>query len=256
MEIKVLGAHNCEAGHLKIATLLIDSTLVIDAGGLTSSLSLPELLKLEAVLLTHQHYDHIKDIPALAMNLFLNNRRIELYSVLPVYHALASHLLNGELYPRFLEPTQTAPPIIFKVIEPEETITIADYRILPVLVNHSRPTVGYQVTAINDSSVFYTSDTGPGLTECWRQVSPQLLIIEVTAPNRYQEFARESGHLTPELLQAELFNFQQVKGYLPQVLVVHMNPWLEPEIESEIAAVAQALGNPVRLAREGMKLHL
>jgi cAMP phosphodiesterase len=173
-----------------------------------------------------------------------------------VYHALTNHLLNGELYPRFLEPTQLAPPIIFKVVDPKETILTTEYRLLPVPVNHSRPTVGYQVTASNDSSVFYTSDTGPGLTECWQQVSPQLLIIEVTAPNRYQEFAKESGHLTPELLQAELVNFQQVRCYLPRVLVVHMNPWLKQEIESEIAVVAQTLGNPIDLAWEGIKIHL
>lgn len=256
MEIKVLGAHNCEAEKLKIVTLLIDDTLAIDAGGLTSSLSLPAQLKLKAVLLTHQHFDHIKDIPALAMNLFLNGRQIKLYSILSVYHALSRHLLNGELYPRFLEPTSPVPPIRFQVIEPQVTISVASYRVFPVSVNHSQPTVGYQVTTADDASLFYTSDTGPGLTECWQQISPQLLIVEVTAPNRYQQFARESGHLTPELLQAELASFREIRGYLPHVLAVHMNPWLEPEIENEIAVAAQALAHPIDLAREGMKLHL
>ena len=82
---------------------MIDDVLAIDAGGLTSSLSFSAQQKLKAILLTHQHYDHIRDIPALAMNLFLSDATINIYSTLPVHDALATHLLDGELYPNFLE---------------------------------------------------------------------------------------------------------------------------------------------------------
>ena len=104
--------------------------------------------------------------------------------------------------------------------------------------------------------VFYTGDTGPGLADCWECVSPQLLIIEVTASNRFEEFGRESGHLTPSLLKQELDDFQKLKGYLPQVITLHMSPGLEKEIEAEIAAVAKDLNNPITLGHEGMQLHL
>ncbi|GAJ02993.1 unnamed protein product, partial [marine sediment metagenome] len=60
----------------------------------------------------------------------------------------------------------------------------------------------------------------------------------------------------PSLLKQELATFQELKGYLPPVVVVHMNPRLEKEIEAEIAAVAKALNNPINLAYEGMQLHL
>ena len=75
-------------------------------------------------------------------------------------------------------------------------------------------------------------------------------------PDRYEVFARESGHLTPNLLKQELTTFQELKGYLPQVVVVHMNPYLEKEIEAEIAAVAKAINNSINLGYEGMQLHL
>jgi len=133
---------------------------------------------------------------------------------------------------------------------------IAGYRILTVPVNHTVPTVGYQITSPDGKIVFYTGDTGPGLADCWQYVSPQLLITEVTAPNRYEEDARKLLHLTPALLKQELIHFQELKGYLPQVVLVHMNPVQEKEIEAEIAVVARSLNNPIRLAREGMLLHL
>jgi len=256
MNIQVLGAHNCESQSSKLVSLLIDDALVIDAGGLTSSLSFPAQQKLKAILLTHQHYDHIRDIPAIAMNFFLREATINIYSILPVYNALATHLLSDELYPNFLERPEGNPTIKFTIIEPCKTEYIEGYSILATEVNHPIPTVGYQVTSPDGKIVFYTGDTGPGLAGCWEYVSPQLLIIEVTVPDKYEEFARKTGHLIPSLLKQELISFRELKGYLPRVVVVHMDPRFEKEIEAEITAVAEALDNSINLAYEGMQLHL
>ena len=256
MDIQVLGAHNCESRTSRFVCLLIDEVLAIDAGGLTSGLSLPAQLKLKAILITHQHYDHVRDVPGIAMNFFLNNKTLSIYSTIAVYDALSTHLLNGNLYPSFLEKPQNNPAIKFTMLEPYESGQIDDYKILAIPVNHSAHTVGYQVVSPDGKSVFYTGDTGPALADCWQHIAPYLLVAEVTAPNRYEEFARESGHLTPSLLKLELISFRELKGYLPQVLLVHMNPGLENEIEAEIAIVAQELKNPITLAHEGMQLHL
>jgi len=256
MHIQVLGAHNCESQNSKFVTLLIDDVLALDAGGLTSSLSFPAQQKLKALLLTHHHYDHIRDVPAIAMNLFLRSTTLNIYSTQSVYDALTIHLLNGKLYPDFLERPQDNPTIKFTVVKPHQTEQIEGYSILAVPVNHTDLTVGYQVTSPEGKTIFYTGDTGSGLTECWKYISPQLLIIEVTVSNKYEEFARESGHLTPSLLKQELTGFREIKGYLPQIVVVHMDPDLETEIEAEISAVAQTLNSPITLAHEGMQLQL
>jgi len=255
MNIRVLGAHNCESQKSRLISLLIDEVLAIDAGSLTSSLSLEAQQRLKALLITHQHYDHIRDIPAIAMNFALQGATLNIYSTPAVYNALSTYLLNGELYPKFLELPERNPTIKFTLIEPYRTKQIEGYSILAVPVNHTGPTMGYQVTSPQGKSVFYTADTGPGLG-CWQHISPQLLIAEVTAPNRYEEFAQESGHLTPNLLKQELISFRELKGYLPPVVVVHMNPRLEKEIETETAAVAATLNTSVNLAYEGMRLHL
>ena len=256
MNIKLLGAHNSESQSTRLLSLLIDDCLALDAGGLTSSLSLPAQQKLKAVLLTHQHYDHIRDVPALGMNFFLSGATITIYSISPVYDALAAYLLNGMLYPNFLERPQGNPTIRFTVIEPCGDEQIEGYSVLAVPVNHSVPAVGYQVTSPDGKVIFYTGDTGPGLADCWQQVSPQLLIIEVTASNRFGEFGRMSGHLIPSLLRQELVTFRELKDYLPQVVVVHMNPGLEEEIKAEIGAIAEDLGSPISVGYEGMQLHL
>ena len=116
--------------------------------------------------------------------------------------------------------------------------------------------MGYQVTSPDGKAVFYTGDSGPGLTDCWQHILPQLLIVEVTASDRFKEAAGNGGHLTPTLLKQELIIFRELKGYLPRVIAVHMSPGLEAEIEAEIANVAAELNSPITLAYEGMWLHI
>ena len=256
MKIKFLGAHNTESEDTKLLSLLIDDILALDAGGLTSSLSFSAQLEIKAILITHQHYDHIRDIPAIAMNFFLRQQVISIYSTPPVEEALSTHLLNGDLYPKFLEEPQEKPTIKFHTVEPYQKMQIAGYSVLAVPVAHTGPAVGYQLTSALGKTLFYTGDTGPGLDLCWQYVSPQLLVIDVTASDRYLEFGRESRHLTPCLLREELMSFQRLKGYLPRVVCAHMNPALEAEIEAELAVVAEELDCKISLAHEGMQLEL
>jgi ribonuclease BN (tRNA processing enzyme) len=256
MEIKILGAHNCESENSRLTSLLIDGVMAVDAGAITSSLSLEAQQKIRAILLTHQHYDHVRDIPAIAMNLFLSSAKITIYSIPAVRDIVTSHLLDNELYPDFHQRPQHEPTLSFNIIEPYQPKPIEGYSVLAVPVNHSVPAVGYQVTSPDGKIVFYTGDTGPGLAGCWQHVSPRLLIIEVTAPDKYKEGVAESGHLTPSLLGQELTSFREIKGYLPQVVTIHMNPALEKEIASEIAAVARELDCSITMGYEGMQLNL
>ncbi len=255
MEIKFLGAHNTESQSTRLSGLVIDDKLALDAGSLTSSLPFSQQLGLRAVLLTHQHYDHIKDIPLIGMNFFLNSASISVYSILPVRDAVADRLLNGSLYPEFLETPEGRATINFHILEPYKEARIEGYGVLPIPLTHSVPAVGYQV-ASGDNRLFYTGDAGPGLAHCWQYASPRLLVTEVTASNRFEQFGRESGHLTPGLLKAELIDFREMKGYLPRVVTVHMNPFLEAEIEAELAVAAKELGASIILAYEGLQITL
>jgi ribonuclease BN (tRNA processing enzyme) len=255
MKIRFLGAHNCETKDTRMVSLLVDDVLAIDVGGLTASLSLEEQHKIKAVLLTHQHYDHVRDIPTLSMNLFLGGAKTTIYSIPEVLRVLEKNLMDDVIYPDFRLKRPEDPTISFSVIEPSKTQKILGYDVLAVPVKHGVPTVGYQLSA-GGKTFFYTSDTGPGLADCWKAVSPQLLITEVTASNRFSEWAGEGGHLTPSLLERELADFRKLNGYLPRVIIVHMSPHLEKEIAAEVAKVAKDLNASITLAREGMEISL
>ena len=256
MNIRFLGAHNFETHNSRFVCLLIDDMLAMDAGDLTSSLSLEAQQQLKAILLTHQHYDHIRDVPSIAVNLFFQGSTINMYSSKATYDTISGHLLNGKVYPKFLELPETNPTVKFIILEPYKPLQIEDYSVLAVPVNHNDSAFGYQITSPDGKTLFYTGDTGTGLAGCWQHISPQLLIIEVTAPDRYQDSAQTTGHLTPCLLKKELTGFREIKGYLPAVFLVHMNPRLEKEIEAEIEVVAKVLNTPITLGHEGMQLHL
>jgi len=256
MKIRVLGAHNCESRDTRLVSLLVDGILALDAGAITSGLSLADQQKIQAILLTHQHYDHIRDVPSVAMNLYLARASTSIYSTTAVYDALTTHLLNGEIYSDFFHRPEEKPTLGFIPLEPGKSVRIGSYTVMAVPVVHSVPTLGFQITSNDGKSVFYTGDTGPGLSECWQMVSPQMLIIEVTASDRYQDFGRESNHLTPGLLREELMSFRKIRGYLPQVVAVHMSPELEAEIRGEITVVSQDLAVPITIAYEGLELDL
>jgi ribonuclease BN (tRNA processing enzyme) len=254
MKIKVLGAHNYAGQNLQMVSLLIDDVLAIDAGALTSDLSPEAQRKIKALLLTHHHYDHIKDVPALAMCLAFGGATTRIYSTPTTLDILARNLMDGEIYPDFRRMPEEKPAVSFTVLEPNKAETIEGYTVLALPVSHSIPTVGYQVIAGDGKTVFYTGDTGPGLADCWRQVAPQLLIIEVTYTDKHIERAYRAKHLTPALLKQELESFKEVRGYFPRVVAIHMTPDFEEEVAAEVAAVAQELDCPIPLAYEGMEI--
>jgi ribonuclease BN (tRNA processing enzyme) len=256
MKIQILGAHNIESRETRFVSLLIDDVLAIDAGALTSSLSRVAQQKLKAVLLTHQHYDHLRDVPALGIHFSLHETTLDIYATQATHNVITTHLLNDITYPDYTSKPPEKPSLRLRELQAGQEETIVGYNVLPVTVNHAVPTVGYQITSADGKKMFYTGDTGPGLAEVWRQISPHLLITEVTALNKYDDFARKTGHLTPKLLQKELESFREIKGYLPRIVIVHMNSLDEKGIKAETNEAVRALHTAIRFGHEGMILRL
>jgi ribonuclease BN (tRNA processing enzyme) len=254
MKIKILGAHNTESRHTRQSSLLVDDILALDAGGLTSGLTFQSQARVKAVLLTHAHYDHIRDIPALAMNLYLREKSVHIYTHQAVYDGLTQHLLNGSIYPAFHTRPAADPTLKFHILEPYREVMVEGYTILPVPVIHAVPAMGYQVTSADGKSAFYTGDTGANLSDLWNHISPQVLFIELTAPNYWEESMKRSGHLTPNLLKQELLRFRDMKNYLPDIIVLHILPGEEKTIKAETLEVAGLLGVPIQFAREGLQI--
>jgi len=258
VEIQILGAHLAELKGARLTSLLIDGALVVDAGGLTSALSLPEQKKIKTVLLTHHHFDHTRDLVTLAANAgYYWRRQLVVYALRYTLDIVTNCLLDGKIYTNFLEyPSKEKPTLILEAIEPYSRKTIAGYDVLAVPVKHSVPAVGYQITSSDGKSLFYTGDTTVGISDCWQHVSPQLLITEVAGPNKYGDWLKKAGHLCAWFLKEELIQFRRLKGYLPRVIVIHIGNPYEQEIKEEVAQVAQELEADISPGYEDMKVTL
>jgi ribonuclease BN (tRNA processing enzyme) len=257
MEVHILGAHNIETRETRLTSLLIDGVLAIDAGGLTSALSLPQQEKIKAILLSHHHFDHTRDLVTVGFNAALWQGCIEVYASRRTLDVLIPCLLDGKIYANLLEyPNKERPSLLLKTIEPHRRETIGGYEVLALPVKHNVPTVGYQVTSQDGKSLFYTSDTGPGLSHCWQHVSPHVLITETCGPNEFTGELARAGHLSPQLLGEELSQFHKLKGYLPRVIVIHIAPPYEQRVREEVAQVAEELGADISLGYEDMKVTL
>jgi len=66
MELRILGCHGGETPKHKTSSFLLDGRVGLDAGAVTSMLTLEEQKKIDACLVSHAHLDHIKDLATLA----------------------------------------------------------------------------------------------------------------------------------------------------------------------------------------------
>jgi cAMP phosphodiesterase len=258
VEVRILGAHLTEAKGARLTSLLIDGVLAVDAGGITSALSLPEQKKIETVLLTHHHFDHTRDLVTLAANAgYYWRKQLTVCGLRHTLDIVTDCLLGGKMYANFFEyPDKEKPTVILEAIEPYSRKTIAGYDVSAVPVKHSVPAVGYQVSSPDAKSLFYTGDTTVGISDCWQHVSPQLLITEVSGPDKYEDWLKKVGHLCPRLLREELIQFRQLKWYLPPVVVIHIGNPYEQQINEEVAQVAQDLEADITLGYEDMRISL
>jgi len=256
MIIRFLGTHNAESKGTRLVSFLIDDVLAVDAGSLVSELTFPEQKKIKAILLSHGHYDHIRAVPAFAFN--NSDRTTKVIATAKTLEILSSHLIDGVVYPKFTSQASYLQKATINLVplEPFKSERIEGHEVTALPVPHNLDGVGFEITSGDGKTLFYTGDTGPGLSSLWDKISPQLMITDLTWPNSLADAAKEAGHLCPEMLKEELLEFHRANGYLPKVVVIHMSPQHEPEIEREVREVAKSLGTSIDIAHEGDMLVL
>jgi glyoxylase-like metal-dependent hydrolase (beta-lactamase superfamily II) len=94
--------------------------LAVDAGGVTSAVSLDEQKKIETVLLTHHHFDHTRDLVTLAANAgYYWRQQLRICGLRHALDIVTDCLLSGKMYTNFLEyPDKEKPTVIVEAIEP------------------------------------------------------------------------------------------------------------------------------------------
>jgi len=254
MHIRLLGVHQGESRNTKFLSILVDEVLAVDAGSLTSGLTFDEQKLLRAVLLTHYHYDHIKDIPMIGFN-NMSFGQLTIYCTADTRDALQSHFMNQDIWPKLYDIPADWPTLRFHDVEPNVPLEVEGYQVLPLSMNHSVPTVGYNI-ARDNKSFFFTSDTRGEAHAAWAAVTPDLIITEATLPNERADEARRFGHMTPSMIVQEMRDFRAIHDYLPRIVAVHINPKYEDAVRLQLEAASRDLGSEIEVGYEGMQLQI
>jgi ribonuclease BN (tRNA processing enzyme) len=236
MKLHVLGCSGAEQPGHHLTAFLLDDTLLLDAGTVSSVLSEQQQRSIEEILVTHAHLDHICGIPLLADNLIGSGVRhqVSVTSTPEILAALKDHLMNGVIWPDFSRlPNPESPVLSYRAVHPAVPFQAAGFTVTACPVQHSVPAVAYRIGKAG-RTLLYTGDTGP-TDRVWQLAGGlDVLIVEVSFPSAQEELALLTGHLTPRLLGRELAKLP----FLPsRIMVTHLKPSHRPLIEAELEAL-------------------
>jgi cAMP phosphodiesterase len=246
VQLTVLGPHGGELPGCRSTCFLVDGVLALDAGALTSTMPLDELVKIDDVLLTHSHFDHIKDLPLLADVLVgRRDKPVTIWANTECIETLRENLFNNVLWPDFTRiPTKKAPVYRLKAFKSGASFKIGKYQVKSVPVTHPVESCGF---VINDghSSLAMSGDTGP-TEKLWKVLNRiddlKVLLLETSFPNALQALADISGHFTPQTMLAELEKFDRREC---EVLLYHLKPAFVDVLKREVKHM------PVHVCEEG-----
>lgn len=238
MKIEVLGCFGGQVGsQITQISYLIGDSLLIDAGSATL-LPLERQYKVDNILISHSHLDHIKDIGFLADNV-LGHREgpINIVSSAEVIDAIKNHYLNNVIWPDFTSiPSMDDPVLAFKEIELNKPIAVGDYSVTAFKAVHPVPAMGF-IVSDSSGAVVFSNDTGPN-DLLWKAVEDveniKGLIVECSFPNNLQGLADVSGHLTPASLAAGLTNINQKNL---DIYICHMKPDAINTLQTQIGEI-------------------
>ena len=256
MPIRVLGCSGSIAAGCRTTAFLLDDDVLIDAGTGVGDLSLDELTRIDHILLSHSHLDHVLGVPLLADSVMRRRSSerppIVVHGLPATLDALHAHIFNGAIWPDFTRLPSANQPIL--QLQPFETGDVLQFgkrriEVLPAL--HTVPAVGFAVLGALGSWVF-TGDTAPNpaLWERLAALNVTSLVIETAFRNDERQLAAVSRHLHPAALGHELRQLQQAA----QVYITHIKPGELDAVMAEIAALDPR--HPVRALAVGQLMPL
>ncbi len=237
MKISLLGIDGGELGKENHAiSFLVDDILAIDAGGLLHAMKLKTLLKIDSVLLSHTHIDHVKDLLLWGDLIFGQRPSIETHGAEDVLEAVRKHLFNWTIWPDFSSiPTKENPVFRFIPHQRGDIFETVGYSVQSIEVNHSVPSSAF-IVADKKDAILYSSDTTT-TDEVWRVANSRddlrVIFMEVSFPNRMQGVADASKHYSPKTLSEDL---KKIKKDVP-IYLYHIKPSVYYEVIAEIKEI-------------------
>jgi ribonuclease BN (tRNA processing enzyme) len=237
MHVRVLGCHGGTSRDHQSVSFLVNGRLALDAGSLASGLDLSQQKRLETVLVTHSHLDHVCDLGSVVeIRVQQGGDPLTIAGLPETIAALRAHFFNDVLWPDFTRiQTGRGPMLLYQELIPERVVRFGDIEVMPVLVEHSVPSCGFML-GTGQATLAYTGDTGP-TERIWEVINEctglRALITEVSFPDRMSDLARRTGHLTPSSFAEQMAKV--VRRPRQGLYVYGLKPVFAEEIERELA---------------------
>ena len=247
MKFHVLGCSGAIAAGCRTTAFLLDDDVLIDAGTGVGDLALDALARIDHILISHSHLDHVLSIGLLAdsvMRLRSAKGRgpIQVHALPETLAALRNHIFNGVIWPDFTRlPSAEHPVLELLPFSVGDVLALGAKRVEVLSAAHTVPAVGFAVDAGDAGWWVYTGDTGPNpaLWERLQSMKVAHLVIETAFSDDERQLARISRHLCPAALGHELAHL----GGSVQVHITHIKPGEMEAVMSEIGR----LGTPHRI---------
>ena len=238
MKIQLLTSSIGESSAYQYATsFLVNDKVAIDAGSLGLVGSPASQAQVRDVFLTHAHIDHVGSLPIHLENAFSPKASpVRVFGSPDVLDAVQSHLLNGVLWPDFVELTRQGLPFVeLHPIQPNEPREVCDVSVTAFEVEHVVPTNAFVIEDETVAIAIVTDTHKPG--ELLRQLASVsnlgALFLEVTFPNHMSAMAEVSAHLTPEGFAREL----EQSGINVPTFAIHLKAAYREQLVEELHAL-------------------
>lgn len=232
VELNVLGCGGGLGTGEQTTSLLLDGSVLLDAGSGIGSLGIEEMTRLRAVFLTHSHMDHICYLPFLADTLFGRlDAPLPILARQETIEALRDHVLNNVIWPDFTAIPADRPVLRLQPVTPGETVTIGHLSITAIDVPHVVPALAYYVTD-GERHFAFSGDTTTNDT-FWKALNarPRLdtLVMEAAFADKDAHISRLSQHYSPGMLADDMVKLD----HDPVIYLSHPKPGFEQTILDE-----------------------
>lgn len=236
-QITILGAYGTKAKGHGTSAFLLNKKNVIDAGNLLEPLNI-ESIDIENIWMTHSHLDHIIDIAYILDNYFnLRKKSLNIIGLPETIKAIKENFLNNTIWPDFSKIPLTLSnemAITYTEIEIGKEYSIGEEEYIKAFrTDHTVASCGYVYTK-KDAAVLITADTyslDNMIKELEENKKITSIVVECSFPSEFKDLARESKHLTPELLFEQL---KRIKREDLSLYINHIKPAYFKRISDEV----------------------
>lgn len=227
---------------------LLNDRVLIDAGTGLGTLSLEAMARVDHVVLTHAHLDHIACLPLLVDSVAaVRTEALQVWALPEVIDILRAHVFNNQIWPDFTVIPDAARPFMKLQPLPSSGLTIAGLHFTALPARHGIPACGYLVQK-DSTALAFSGDT----SDCagfWEAVSGHAAIAAVIAECSYPSSMAAMAELSMHMHAGELAARLRSLPSSCAAVVIHRKPGFEDVIAEELNAALP--GRDLRLPQPG-----